>query len=1056
MAQQVVPLTKCPSNPKEAIDWILRVTGKDGQDTGTNGTAGLAKALHELLTDSCNGFLVSGLNVDADMFRALREWLNGQKETYEDTKKLIARCANELAAFIGFKKNVKNGLIGVGGIAVSNDPLERLRDGMLEFSMGVLEELKRYKEPLALSLNENQVDIVIGELRGALGGGVYKFEEAINKAAELLKSVNLNEISEVWKKLANITTLSNSGCLPTIKSYITVSKWTPVVEKYFAAILGPLKDKISGTAQSEIERLKASLTTLVTKICSNCTTSKPIDLTQQEVKKQIDTLTEKHTGILIKLRNAATTNEIDLSQYRFIVEALVTGTNGFLRQLHRKYVSLYQGSQWPPNSNDPQTCAKIFLACVPFIWSNLSYLCWRCNLNNSEGGIKDLTLGSGDAKDYMFTMGYNNFHQISGQKMGSDVFATAMKGFKDFQVGMQAAESRASERPSKLHGSSRTPTFPEFLHELEKPVTEVSASIGSNVQNNAMSLAHLVAKCYFKGLHLTSSQSKGRPSTIREMLYWLAGLPFAPGYQSLKAHVSGIFRGVLGEPMTADPAELRLPVAISGSTSTGDFFSPTRVTSYLTITACTIPNTLAFLQGRSDASGPLLHSVFSNSMKFKYPTSGAALFSELCDYAYALKSHLSFLHQQCKGKYSEGFGWRHCKYGQPVNKGLSNGDAVPAWICSAYNCTDAVTCHHYDSNVQQNGCSHNTRSSLCGQPTTPSPLQAFLTDTLKGFRLNSSDSISVHLDNHSPGSMCHVKMGFTPTDLINAPLMGYYLYYPLNFLCGNPKTPLPQLCDQLTCLSRRTPRTLGDLFGFYWHLAGQMFNKPEVLTKLGRLKNRFSITDLSSKELMDEIIMCVGQYEVSDTTPSGLSLSLETIANGVPFWQFLFIKDPSECIVGKLYDLSSHCHADDGTGGTLHFCTPSHDTEPGDLRSIYSTVLEDENAPNCLKGNCAGYLRPIMNSYGTAFAPKFAATYLSWIIHLTEDFYQWLEDLRKDFEALGCSQHFSTVQIRYKGGRIMGKVVQIGGSRTVKPKGVANSFTAHSNPSSTAYPFSPS
>ncbi|GIX62279.1 variant erythrocyte surface antigen-1, alpha subunit [Babesia caballi] len=41
-------LTDRPSNLKEAIDWILRVTWKDGGGGGTDGTDGLANAIRKL------------------------------------------------------------------------------------------------------------------------------------------------------------------------------------------------------------------------------------------------------------------------------------------------------------------------------------------------------------------------------------------------------------------------------------------------------------------------------------------------------------------------------------------------------------------------------------------------------------------------------------------------------------------------------------------------------------------------------------------------------------------------------------------------------------------------------------------------------------------------------------------------------------------------------------------------------------------------------------------------------------------------------------------------
>ncbi|GIX63897.1 variant erythrocyte surface antigen-1 family protein [Babesia caballi] len=961
-----------PSHLKEAIDWILRVTGKDGQGGGDKGgTEGLQKAVNDLISTAG----VTERNPEITI-----------------TKDILDNLATGLAKFIGYKEHNNNGFIGVDGIAVSNDPLERLRDGMLGFLAGVLGELKRYNESLSLKMDESRVSMVINGIKAALGGGLSKFDAAVKGAAEALGNDQSSSINEVLKKLKAVGSIQNQREL---------NSFATPVSQYFKGVLEEVKTKAT-EAQSEVQTFKTNFESLLTRFQS-MEANKPLEVTSgatNGIKNEIGNVNSGSVSLKSKIANVN-----DSSAYA-LVEIVIAGTNGFLWQLRRKYRSLYQGSQWRSNGNDPQSCAKIFLSCVPFIWSGLSYLCWRCNLNKSEGGFKDLTLSGGDAKDYMFTMGYNNFHQISGEKRGSEVYKTTTKCFKDFKEGMEKAQQTAKARVLKLRGSSETPTFPEFIHELESKFKEISTSVGSNAQNNAMSLAYLVAKCYFKGVHLTSSQSRGRPSTIREMLYWLAGLPFAPGYESLKGHISGIFRGILGDHETTDPAELRLPVAISGSTSKGDFISPASVATYLLTTACSIPNTLAFLQGRSDASGPLLHSVFSNSMEFKYPASGAALFSELCDYAYALKFHLTFLHQQCKGKYSEGFGWRHCKYGQSVNNGLPNGGSVPAWICAGYNCTNAATCYHNGKTRGSSSCSHNAKTSTCGGSTTPSPVQAFLTDTLKGFRLNSSDSTSTHLDNHPAGSMCHVKMGFTSSDLINAQLMGYYLYHPLNFLCGNPNSPLPQLCDQLTCLSRRTPRTLGDLFGFYWHMVGQLFSDAPIIHDLKTVikRNPYSVEDFIT--MFKTKLRSRRSTRASAPEKSGVVKSLESMGQTIPFLYQLFTFDESKFLPDLIFDLTQHCHRRHvgSNGSRVTHTNPSNQpcSNPNDLWSLCQPVSNTGNMSDCKSGTCGGYLQPLTHALGSAFAPTYASSYLSWLLYLADDLQSWFQAMLDEFKNIRC------------------------------------------------------
>ncbi|GIX63765.1 variant erythrocyte surface antigen-1 family protein [Babesia caballi] len=86
----------CPSNLKEAIDWILRVTGKDGQSVpGGDGSSGLAGAVSKLLSAADIEQLKPPITIN---------------------KGLIENLATGLAKFIGYD-NSRQGTITNGGIA---------------------------------------------------------------------------------------------------------------------------------------------------------------------------------------------------------------------------------------------------------------------------------------------------------------------------------------------------------------------------------------------------------------------------------------------------------------------------------------------------------------------------------------------------------------------------------------------------------------------------------------------------------------------------------------------------------------------------------------------------------------------------------------------------------------------------------------------------------------------------------------------------------------------------------------------------------------------------
>ncbi|GIX63842.1 collagen alpha-1(I) chain isoform X3 [Babesia caballi] len=107
-------LTDTPENIKEAIDWILRVTGKDGQDPGS-GTTELAKQLYNIVNGTFSSADNSVLNeADVQALKSLYSWV-GRNNNGDGIKKLVDALASGLATFIGYEKITQRGLYW-GGI----------------------------------------------------------------------------------------------------------------------------------------------------------------------------------------------------------------------------------------------------------------------------------------------------------------------------------------------------------------------------------------------------------------------------------------------------------------------------------------------------------------------------------------------------------------------------------------------------------------------------------------------------------------------------------------------------------------------------------------------------------------------------------------------------------------------------------------------------------------------------------------------------------------------------------------------------------------------------
>ncbi|GIX63398.1 variant erythrocyte surface antigen-1 family protein [Babesia caballi] len=403
--------------------------------------------------------------------------------------------------------------------------------------------------------------------------------------------------------------------------------------------------------------------------------------------------------------------------------AVRDAATAFITELQTKaYTSYYKGANWKESisyyaGGESQVlktkCAKIFLGCLPLYYQALTYIYWGCH--DKGGGWRNLTLGGGALRSYFDSQGLLSPY-VDTNKRGAHIADSALKGFSEFTNGMSRVPS------------SSTFTYASFAKKLRE---EVKANVGNIPTNCPLSALYYGASCYFQCQQITNAKSAvSAPKTIREMLYFLAALQFSPQYEAFDGYVTGHFETLTGSSSGGnDDAELALQVADSGHKSGGNTLSAADLKSYLTSTFHLAPAFIGLIQEPSRFGEPWLHSLYCNSMNLQYP-SGSALFNTLSNYAYALQFQLSFLHQQCMSG-SVNCGWLQCKYGKNVQV---NG--VKSYLCPQ----------------KDNNCS------------TYSPLQAFLTDKLKGFSRGHPSDPSSHLAECS-GYMCHVPMGFNPNDL---------------------------------------------------------------------------------------------------------------------------------------------------------------------------------------------------------------------------------------------------------------------------------------------------
>ncbi|GIX61089.1 variant erythrocyte surface antigen-1 family protein [Babesia caballi] len=899
-------LTDCPSNLKEAIDWILRVTGKDGQ--GSDNTRALAKAVKELLQSAVTEVESSRSTVhkNGSELQRLKQGLERAKELVEKDVKVnrfetgpIRLLSRSLGRFIGYDDTVfsgRDGQIIGAGIAPSNMATHRLCDAAIAFTIAVLEGCKKHsdlKESHNINHLEN-VDEALKKLYEKYGSGPAGLKAVASSVANNLNEVKGSNVGGFVKPLGTAFN-THLGSIQTGASSLATA-----VERYLKAVFKSNNRK--GWGSSDADGVDGKLQTLVTTIVQQ----NAYNTQHKEFNKKVGDV-----GSQIK------TNGTNPGYLKPILEA---GKQAFIWQLEK---GNYKPTNYETNvqsTSIKEVHAKIFLGCLPFIFNNLSYFYWQCR----EGGAwQNQNITGGPLGPFMEGHWFRNSYMNENMTGTSVVRNVLDKNFEEFKTAASAN------------------SYSDFLKEFRSKGQQTWHSTPSVNNSNYLSGIYILCSCYFQCQQIKVADKASRsPQTIREIIYFIAALHFSPHYDAFHGYVTSHFQTITGKESSNNDFDLTIQVADSSKTSNGtDTLSAADLKSYLTSTFHLAPAFIGLLQGSSTYDDPWLHRLFANSeFSFRYPSSGAALFYALADYTYALQFQLSFLYKQCEYSYDNGCGWFYCKYG---------------------------------NNVQVNG----VKSHLCTQEdgdcsSTGSPLQAFLTDNLPGL-CRKHPGTSSHLATCS-GYLCHVPMGFKSDQLRTENKLGGHIVISLKPFCGSSTTPLRQLCGTLTCLSKRAPRSLSDLFGFYWQVTGQLFNKLKTQDKTPTLDNALST----------------------------LLQKLSTVGENL---LYASLTENVKAIGRHFFGLSWHCHKKSGwqtvkrTGANGYCDDHSNSNKACDLMSLYDSECTQNSA------TCGKYLEPLGISYGATFADKYAFTYLSWATYLTDDLYESLQEFLDTFNGLKCA-----------------------------------------------------
>eukprot|EP00371_Babesia_bovis_P001550 XP_001610197.1 variant erythrocyte surface antigen-1, beta subunit [Babesia bovis T2Bo] len=286
--------------------------------------------------------------------------------------------------------------------------------------------------------------------------------------------------------------------------------------------------------------------------------------------------------------------------------------------------------------------------------------------------------------------------------------------------------------------------------------------------------------------------------------------------------------------------------------------------------------------------GPL-HGMYANGLfGFQMDLSAAQCLDQLRVYVYHCFYQLYFLRKQCGAGVTVDkkavLGWQSCRYGYQVStrKGGNTGGAdTKNWMCSSAGNSNGNNQggSPNQNNGQSNKCNCLGEGATQGKAGTPgdgSPLQSFLCDSINGMHCGITTGSGVDryppIEDHmncpagtvghfgGPPKHCPVPMGWSAESTSGSGsnkenhFKGTNTTYPAHCTGNTLSLLLEYYCDPgkchgtlvvllrlLACITPTVPRTLGDLFGFYYYIVyigGKSggSGKKEVYTKLGELE----------------------------------------------------------------------------------------------------------------------------------------------------------------------------------------------------------------------------
>ncbi|GBE63120.1 hypothetical protein, conserved [Babesia ovata] len=622
-----------------------------------------------------------------------------------------------------------------------------------------------------------------------------------------------------------------------------------------------------------------------------------------------------------------------------LLNSIRSGLDALAKELQKHYVNKYEGcqpiKQWVSQSasqNDGQSAgqntkltpegrkgAQVCLTIIHNLMWSTHHLFYNCLRNYRDIKMDGSTAGE-------------NKHELSKhlQRHGFDI-----DNLKTDKTGREVAV--------KLGNGFHT--YSEFHKDPQQKIDfNAYLTLAKNATNGAAVLLKLFnyLETYNQVCHLELPKYKRYPCSVRDMLGWMCGLPYTAVYKTIEGHCKKLLneenKATGKMPNREDPVICEIL-----QRELCDNLSLTCQNSYhVLVTICGNGH------GAPNSDYPYACEYSNNSRSFHYPTTVSALFDMLSDICRRLLCALYLLRIRCRYAASHGNGWRDCAYGQNIGGS--------SWSCNTKQCANQKCPQKVNQNTKQR-CDQHPK---CG---VKSPLQAHLTDSLPGCLPHKLTSVGcsskcLTCPKNSPGQQCIPPMGFW--DLSTAASkqgVGNDIHDVLKRLCKDAYSPLPKLLHCLWTLHPSPPRSLGDMFAFYYN----MF--------MAWTSTRFSDYAVFRSHLVDKTIpKCL---------PLGASVHNSHQASEL-----------TDALANLQYTSDDHKQAPQKDDPTKTHC---------DLCSITT------KSTSCTNGlTCAPYIQSLSGTIYHTYANKNANLCLSWFVHLAWRLWEQLNELYEAFQGIDC------------------------------------------------------